>query len=134
MHPTRRWRRPGLLAALAAATALAACKTSFEVEGRETPVHVWVQTPVAARGPQVLDLSIRVGDVVAVDGPVRFPAGSTRVAVPPLYLRAGERTVTVRGPGGRVLATASAEIQHATWILVTVQGGQASIGVYDEEP
>jgi hypothetical protein len=135
MHLTRRWARRAAAAALAAAAAAGAgCGTTFEVEGRETPVHVWIEAPSARGGPFVADLNVRVGETVVVDGPVRFPAGTTRVAVPPVYLRAGRRPVVVRGPGGRVLAEASAEIQFATWILVTVQGGQASIRVSEQEP
>jgi hypothetical protein len=134
MTPRTRRGARALLALLGLATAAAACRTSFDVEGRDTPVHVWVEAPAAASAPQVVDLTVRVGEVVAVDGPVRFPQGTTRVAVPPLYLRAGPRPVVVSAAGGRTLATATADVEHATWIVVRVQGPAVAIHVSHREP
>jgi hypothetical protein len=135
MRATRR-RGTGAVGAVlfAGLAALAGCSTSFEVEGRETPVHVWLETPGPATAPRTVDVAVTVGEATIVDGPVRFPAGTTRVAVPPVYLRAGERPVVVRSPDGRILARGGAEVAHATWILVTVQGPAASIRVFEREP
>jgi hypothetical protein len=141
MRATRRRRAAGAIAgallclgATAGAIGAGGCSTSFDVEGRETPVHVWIESPGPAAAPRTVDVAVVVADRTVVDGPVRFPAGSTRVAVPPVYLRAGEWPVTVRAPDGRVLARGAAGVAHATWILVTVQGGGATIRVFDREP
>jgi hypothetical protein len=121
--------------ACAGALALAAmaCSHAYVVEDRETPVHVWLEAPAAVQGDVATHVTIHVGDRQVLDGPVRFPAGQTRIELPTVYLKAGERNVSV-AIGGRAAARETAKVRHATWILVSIRGAAADVSVHDREP
>ena len=122
-----------LLVALAPALLLAACKTHWNLEDRETPVVVVLEAPAAARGEVSIPVLVYVGDQKAVDRLVRFPAGTTRVATPTLYVRAGETRVSVV-LDGRAVASDTVKVRLPTWILVRLDGGAASISASDADP
>jgi hypothetical protein len=122
-------------AASAVLVAVPAChKPAYVVEGRWSPVHVVVEAPAAAAATQQVTLRVTIGDQVAVDGPVVFPAGRTRVDLPTVHVPAGVQDVDV-AIAGRPAAHSTAAVGHATWVRVTLTGGgAASILVSDRDP
>lgn len=122
-----------LLAATLAALALAGCKTHWNLEDRETPVTVVLEAPAAARGDVSLPVLVYVGDHKAVDRVVRFPAGTTRIATPTSYVRAGEQRVSVV-LDGRAVASETVKVRLPTWVVVRIEGTAASISASDSDP
>lgn len=115
------------------AACLCACKTSWDLEDRETPVHVLLVAPAAATAEQRLPLVVYVGDRKAVDGTVVFPAGTTRVAAPTLHLRAGTKPVSVI-LAGRSVANSNVTVKGPTWVVVTVTASGAAIASDTQDP
>ncbi|MFO0932821.1 MAG: hypothetical protein U1E39_08925 [Planctomycetota bacterium] len=112
---------------------LAGCKTSWELESRDTPVHVIVVAPAAAQAPQRVPLLVYVGDRKAVDGTLSFPQGTTRLETPTVHVRSGEPTVSVV-LGGRTVATGTVTVKRITWIVITIAGDSATIASSDQDP
>lgn len=134
--PRRLLPRVALRAAAAVAllVAVPAChKPAYVVEGRWSPVHVVVEAPAAAATTQQAVLRVTVADQTAVDGPVLFPAGRTRVDLPTVHVPSGARDVDV-WIAGRPAAHATAPVGHATWVRVTLAAGGATIAVSDRDP
>lgn len=134
-RPRARASRLGILLVVPVllAASLGACKTSWDLEDRETPVHVVLVAPAAATAEQRLPLVVYVGDRKAVDGTVLFPAGTTHVAAPTLPMRAGAKPVSVI-LSGRSVATSNVTVKGPTWIVVTVTGTGASIASDTQDP
>lgn len=126
-------RRAALLALVAAALPLAACKTSWELENRETPVNVVLLAPAAAQAPQRMSLLVYVGDRKAVDGTVTFPQGTTRVNAPTVYVRSGAPTVSVV-LDGRAVASSAVNVQQPTFVVITLTGAGATIASDTQDP
>jgi hypothetical protein len=110
------------MAAVAGATA---CKTHYDFEDKETPVEVILVAPGAEKSDVTLPVLVYVGDHKAIDRTVRFPAGTTRISTPLLYLRAGEPTVSVVLQG-RAVATERVRVRQPTWIVVTIESPAAA--------
>jgi hypothetical protein len=110
-----------------------ACKTSWELENRDTPVHVLLVAPAAAQAPQRFPLLVYVGDRKAVDGTISFPQGTTRIEAPTTYVRSGEPTVSVV-LGGRTVATSTVTVKRTTWVVITLTGDSATIASDDQDP
>jgi hypothetical protein len=122
------------LAAAALCAAPACHKPAYVVEGRSSPVHVIVEAPAAAADRVQANLRVTVGDRIAVDGLVVFPAGRTRVDLPTVTVPAGPRDVDVLVEG-RPAAHSTANVGHATWIRVTLTGGGgATVLVFATDP
>lgn len=122
------------LGLVSAAGLSASCSRTWDVERRETPVHVWLTVPeLAANGGQVNAL-IYVGPYKVVQGPVVFPKGGPTVNLPTLFIRSGERIVSGVVDRGRASATATVVIEDETWIQITVRGNTMSIRKADEQP
>lgn len=134
--------RGGLLVLGLAPVLLGACSHSWSVENRETPVHVWLTAPELAAQGGMVDLEVRVGNRVAVDGPVQFPCGIQNVVLPTVHLPAGSHpvTVTVRGgtlfpPGGPPrVARGQTMACGETWVRVTMTRAGVSTSCSGEEP
>lgn len=126
-------RAAAVLAVLATA-GLSGCGTTFDLERRETPVHVWLTVPAYARTGGVVEADITVGPYRVVQGPVTFPRGTPTVALPSLYIRAGGYTVSARLQGGQVRASQVVGIEGESWIQIVVSGRSASIEVLEEQP
>lgn len=122
-----------LLALVAVALPLAACKTSWELESRETPVHVTLVAPAAAQAPQRAHVLVYVGDRKAVDGPVAFPQGTTRLELPTVYVRSGSPTVSVI-LDGRAVASSNVTVKQTTFVVVTLTASGATIASADQDP
>lgn len=122
-------------AALAAVVLLACgCGTTYDVERRETPVHVWLTAPDLAAGGGQLDALIYVGPYKVVQGPVHFPRGGPTVNLPALFIRTGQRVVSVVIDRGRLSTTQTVEIQQESWIQIVVRGGGIAIRVHEQQP
>lgn len=120
-----RCRRPRLTLFLVlvlglAATAVSGCTTSYDVENREIPVHVWLTAPGLVDQGGTIHALIYVGSRKVVEGPVRFPAGVPTVTLPTVYLRTGDRMVSVILDNGRLVGREEVEIEAEGWVQVTV--------------
>lgn len=122
----------GLL--LAASTALAGCAHSYEVENRDTPVHVWLSAPDLGDAGGSLSARVEVGGQVLLDGPVTFRPGVPTVELPIARVRTGSVPVAVTLDGGRVSARQSVGIPNEAWIRVVVRGGAVSISSFRDQP
>ena len=123
----------GLLA-LAALGAAAGCKNpTYRIEDRDTRVNVVVLAPGAERGEMTVPLLVYVGDRKAIDQPVRFGPGATRYDAPTVYMHSGKPEVSVV-VGGRAVATQTIKAEGPSWVLVTLNGGGATISNPDKDP
>lgn len=120
----------GVVALLAGAGTLAGCKTTYNLEDRDTPTQVVVEARGAGPSPSVV---VYVGDRKGFDGAVRLDGGPVSVAGPLLSLRAGDHEVSVL-VNGRAAARATASVKHRTWVVVRLQGDSATVSVSDEAP
>jgi hypothetical protein len=111
----------------------AGCKTTYDLEDRETPVQIVLEAPAAARGDVSVPVLVYVGDRKAVDRVVHFPAGKTTIETPMIYLRAGTPTVSVVLQG-REVATQKVKVRQPTWILVRIENQTAQILVGGQDP
>lgn len=102
---------------------LGSCTTSYDVENRETPVHVWLTAPGLSQEGGTLDALIYVGAHKVVEGPVRFPAGVPTIMLPTVYLRSGETLVSAVIDRGRLAAREEVEIDGEGWVQITVGQG-----------
>lgn len=119
----------GLLALLATS-----CGHTYEVEGRETRVNIWLTAPaIAAEGGSIQAL-IHVGPYKVVDGPVLFPKGVNTVILPPVYVRAGQRKVSTVLGGGRYSATSNIGLQHESWLDITLRNRALKVVFTEIEP
>jgi hypothetical protein len=120
--------------AAAAFACLPACTHTFDVERRETPVHVWLTIPaLAERGGQV-DALIYVGPYKVVQGTVNFPQGVPTVDLPTLFVRPGPRPVSAVLDRGRASGRETVTIEGESWIQIVVRGSAVSIRASDEQP
>lgn len=113
---------PTFLRAVLVLSVLAAggCRTTWTVENRDTPVHVWLASPELARTGGTVRALVYVDDRKAVDGPVTFPQGVVNVKLAPLRMPAGSKRVSVVIDGGRLSAAAQVEVRGPTWIRATL--------------
>lgn len=125
-----------LLLVLALALAAPACgsNATFEVEGRETPVHAWLTVPHLAEAGGRIDALIYVGPHKVVQGPVVFPQGSPTVNLPPLYIRAGTYDVAAVLDGGRFSVRERITVVRESWVQVVLRGGRIRIDYDDRQP
>jgi hypothetical protein len=107
------------LLALAALVA-AGCRTSWTVENRDTPVHVWLTSPELAATGGTIRALVYVGSHKAVDGPVTFPRGVENVVLAPLRMPSGNKRVSVVVDGGRLSTATDVDVVGPTWIRATV--------------
>lgn len=125
------------LAALAAvllggAATLPGCKTSYNLEDRDTPTQVVVETRGGAAAGAGVAVVVYVGDRKGFDGTVRLDGAGARESGPVMSLRAGDHEVSVL-VNGRAAARLTAAVKHRSWILVRLQGDNATISVQEEE-
>jgi hypothetical protein len=130
---TRGGARLGLLLLLGAGLA-AGCAHSYDVENRDTPVHVWISAPELAATGGTLTVKVEVAGRVLADGPVAFPSGAPTVELPVARVRTGSVPVAVTVDGGRVRAQQSVGVPNESWIRVVVRGAAVSISSYREQP
>jgi hypothetical protein len=123
----------GLLLLLGAGLA-PGCAHSYDVENRDTPVHVWISAPELAAAGGTLVLKVEVAGQVLADGPVAFPSGAPTVELPLARVRTGAVPVAVTVDGGRVRAQQSVGVPNESWIRVVVRGAAVSISSYREQP
>ncbi len=121
-----------LLAALCGGVALAGCKTSYNLEDRDTPTQVVVETGGGGAAGGSAAVVVYVGDRKGFDGTVQTGGGPVRVAGPMLSLRAGDHEVSVL-VNGRAAARMTAAVKHRSWIVVRLSGGAATVSVQEEE-
>ncbi len=125
-----------LLALLLAAwtPCLGSCAHSYELERRDTPLHVWLTAPeMAARGGQMQAL-IYVGPYKVVEGPVVFPQGVSTVRLPSLHVRTGSHRVSVVLRGGRPSLAQDIVLEREAWLHVVVRGAEASLQQLEKQP
>jgi hypothetical protein len=122
------------VATLLLGLAVTACAHDYDVENRDTPVHVWLSAPdLGPEGGRVNAL-IYVGSEKAVEGPVRFPPGVAHVKLPTLFMTTGDKTVSAVIQGGALSATDEVEIEGESWVQVVVRRGSVEIVFREEEP
>ncbi len=132
---TLRGRLVWLLAGVAMAVGLTtSCSPTWDVEQRETPVHVWLTAPELARSGGTLDALIYVGPYKVVQGPVQFAQGGPTVNLPTLFIRAGNREVSAVIDRGRASTKSTVGIEKESWIQITVRGNTVSIRKTEEQP
>lgn len=122
-----------LLALLGGASGMAGCKTTYNLEDRDTPTQVVVEAGGGAAAGSTATVVVYVADRKGFDGSVQLGSGLVREMGPTLSLRAGNHEVSVL-VNGRAAARATASVKHRTWIVVRVLGDGATIGVQDEAP
>ncbi|MDJ0974975.1 MAG: hypothetical protein QNJ98_10985, partial [Planctomycetota bacterium] len=103
------------------------CQTTWGVENRETPVHVWITAPGLAQQGGTLQALVYVGAEKVVEGPVRFPQGVPTIMLPTAYVRAGDRLVSAVIDGGRLVAREEVEIEGEGWVQIVV--GPNGVGI-----
>lgn len=108
------------LAVAALAVLLGGCRTTWTVENRDTPVHVWLAAPELTQTGGTVRALVYVGAHKAIDGPVTFPRGVAYVKLAPLRMAAGSKRVSVVIDGGRLSTSAQVEVRGTTWIRATV--------------
>lgn len=109
------------------ALVLGGCRTTWSIESRDTPVHVWLTSTQLAACGGMIQARVTVGPHVAVDGPVRFLPGVPNVKLAPLRMAAGTKRVDVSIDGGRLKRCVSVGVSGATWIRITI--GERSVQV-----
>jgi hypothetical protein len=127
------------LAALAAVLALAAvatvgCGHTFEVEGRQTRMNIWLTAPTLCERGESIDAVIYVGPYKVVDGPVSFPKGINVVILPPVYVRQGNHKVTAVLGGGKFSAEQTIGVQREGWLDITLRDRVLNIVHSETEP
>lgn len=112
----------------------ASCSHTWDVERRETPVHVWLTAPELARAGGQLSALVYVGPYKVVQGPVQFAEGGPTVNLPTLFIRSGEREVSAVIDRGRASARTTVEIEDESWIQIIVTGNAVSIRKTEAQP
>ena len=123
-----------VLAAALLALCAPACAHSYDVEGRETRVNVWLTVPELAEGGGQVEALIYVGPYKVVQGPVVFTKGSPTVNLPPLFIRSGTRDVAAVLDGGRYSVREAVEIEGESWLQIILRDGRLSIEYDDDQP
>ena len=116
--------------------ALAACASApFDVENRDTPIHVWVTAPELARGAGgTVDLLIHVAGQKVLEGPVRIPPGTPTIQLPTVYARSGPTTISAILRGGRGVTQQRVKIDGESWVQIIVNGSQLRVIATDNQP
>ncbi len=120
--------------ALMVCVGLTACNTTYNVEGRETPVHVWLTAPDMPAGGGTIDALIYVGPEKIAEGAVHFPAGTTTINFPPVRVRMGDTLVSAVVRRGTVAARETFEVEGESWVQVLVRGGTVELRFDDQQP
>lgn len=120
--------------ALMVCACLVACHTTFNVEGRETPVHVWLTAPDMPPGGGTVDALIYVGPEKVVEGSVHFPAGTKTINFPLVRVRMGDTLVSAVVRRGTVAARETFEVEGESWVQVLVRGGTVELRFDDQQP
>jgi len=124
----------GFVLLLGASLGSSACQSSFDLEGRDVRVNVWLTDPsMAAQGGQVQAL-IYVGAVKVVDGPVVFPQGASTVSLPPVYVRSGDTRVSAVLRQGALAIQDEVDIEGESWIQFVVRGRELDLEFDDQQP
>ena len=110
------------------------CSTRFDVERRETPVHVWLGMPGLAAGGGQVGADIAVGPYRVVQDVVTFPRGVPTVELPTVYVREGAYVVAVRLREPGLAVQQAIEVEGETWVQITVAGRSVSISTQEEQP
>lgn len=113
---------------------LAACQTSYNVEDRETPVHVWITAPDMPPEGGTIDALVYVGPEKIVEGAVNFPAGTKTINFPAVRVRVGDTLVSAVVRRGTVAARETFEIEGESWVQVLVRGGTVELRLNDQQP
>jgi len=119
---------------LAVAALLSGCAHDFEVERRETPLHVWFSAPSLPAGTRFVQADVRVGPYAVVSGPVEFPAGVATVRLPTLYLRSGTYGVVAAVGRGPARGSAQIGLRRESWVHIVLQGDEVRISQAEAEP
>ena len=127
-------RRAAFVGMVLVGLAVAACAHDYDVENRDTPVHVWLSAPDLGAESRVVNALIYVGSEKAVEGPVRFPPGVAHVRLPTLFMTTGDKTVSAVIQGGALSATDEVEIEGESWVQVVVRQRSVEIVFREEEP
>ena len=113
---------------------LPACRTTYNVEGRETPVHVWLTAPDMPASGGTIDALIYVGPQKVVEGPVHFPAGTKTINFPAVRVRMGETLVSAVVRRGTVAARETFDVEGEGWVQVLVRGSTVELRFDDQQP
>jgi hypothetical protein len=111
-----------------------ACGHTYEVEGRQTRVNVWLTAPALAERGESIQALVYVGPYKVVDGPVSFPQGIDAVVLPPVYVRQGQHTVSVILGDAKFRATQAVNVQRECWLDVTLREKVLKIAFFETEP
>jgi len=123
-----------LLIAALALTVSGCGSHSFDVEDRQTRVNVWLTAPAVAAQGGSIDALIYVGPYKVVEGPVDFPQGVNTVILPPIYIRGGQRKVSVVLAGGRYKATSNINVRRESWLDITLRNRALRVNFMEGEP
>jgi hypothetical protein len=111
-----------------------ACAHSFDVEGRETQINVWLTVPHLAKEGGTIDALVYVGPYKVVQGPVVFAKGSPTVNLPPIFIRAGAYDIAAILDGGRFSVRENLDIEDESWVQVVLRENRITLEYDDEQP
>ncbi len=126
-------RRPAPLLLFLAILA-GSCSKSFDVERRESPVHVWLSVPGLAAAGGHVTADIALGAYAVVRDVVTYPRGVPTVELPTVYVRDGAYPVAVRLREAGVAVQQVVDIEGETWVSIVVRGGSVSISANEYQP
>jgi hypothetical protein len=127
-------RLASLLACLVLPWATPGCAHDYALEGRETPVHVWITAPEQAARGETITALVYVGGQKAVEGPITFQPGKPTVILPSVTTRAGSVRVSAVLFDGAVSTNQTVGIEGESWVQIVVRGRSASIRATEEQP
>ncbi len=124
-----------VLASGALALGAPACAShSFDVEGRETQINIWLTVPHLAAEGGTIDALVYIGPYKVVQGPVVFEKGSPTVNLPPLFIRSGAYDVAAVLDGGRFSVRENLDIEDESWVQVVLRDNRITLEYDDEQP
>ncbi len=132
--PSNTYRILRIALAIALLAGPPACAHSYVVEGRETPIHLWLTMPDALCDGRSVHALVYVGAEKAFEGSVRFPPGTPHVALPTLFLPEGCKQISVVIDGGALSASDQLKVKGEAWVQVVIQERRLQIVQHASEP
>ena len=129
-----RFRAEGPAVLLLLVFCVACANSTFDVENRQTPVHVWLTIPELAETGGTIGALVYVGAEKVVEGPIRYPRGIGSVRLPTVYVTAGQKRVSAVFRNGALSANTNINVQAETWVQITIRGRQVLIQQLNAPP